>query len=77
MPATAVRVESFDRRTAAGVQVDRKSLRETLKMLIAEIEHERRGAFSPFSQNPAMQAVLLPFSGLGLLQLIEQFATMN
>jgi hypothetical protein len=39
--------------------------------LMERIRNTQEGAFAPISQQPALQALLLPFGGLGGVQLIE------
>ena len=44
---------------------------EQIGILTTLIRETRRGPFAPLSQQPFMQAVLLPFGGYGGVQLIE------
>jgi hypothetical protein len=44
---------------------------DQIKLLMERIRGTREGAFAPFSQQPAVQALLLPFGGYGGVQLIE------
>jgi hypothetical protein len=44
---------------------------EQIKILMERIRSTREGAFAPFAQQPALQALLLPFGGYGSVQLIE------
>ncbi len=44
---------------------------EQINLLMERIRNNREGAFAPVSQQPALQALLLPFGGLGGMQLIE------
>jgi hypothetical protein len=44
---------------------------EQIKILMERIRSTREGAFAPFSQQPALHALLLPFGGYGSVQLIE------
>lgn len=44
---------------------------EQIKRLIEQIRNTREGAFVPFTQQPALQALLLPFGGFGGAQLID------
>jgi hypothetical protein len=46
---------------------------EQIAMLMNRIRETREGAFAPFSQQPALQALLLPFGGYGSVQLMEFF----
>ena len=34
----------------------------------------RSGAFSPLTANPVLQALVLPFGGIGLLSIVEVMA---
>ncbi|MEK6708062.1 MAG: hypothetical protein AABY81_04545 [Pseudomonadota bacterium] len=42
-----------------------------INSLMDRIRNTRNGAFAPFGQQPALQALLLPFGGYGGVQLIE------
>ena len=44
---------------------------EQIKILMERIRNTREGAFAPIAQQPALQALLLPFGGYGSAQLIE------
>ena len=44
---------------------------EQIKLLMERIRNNREGAFAPFAQQPALQALLLPFGGYGSVQIIE------
>ena len=44
---------------------------EQIKLLMERIRNTREGAFAPFTQQPALQALLLPFGGYGGVQLVE------
>lgn len=44
---------------------------EQIKILMERIRSTREGAFAPIAQQPALQALLLPFGGYGSVQLIE------
>jgi hypothetical protein len=44
---------------------------EQIKILMERIRGTREGAFAPFAQQPALQALLLPFGGYGSVQIIE------
>jgi len=44
---------------------------EQIKLLMERIRETQEGAFAPFAQQPALRALLLPFSGYGSVQLIE------
>lgn len=47
---------------------------EQLKLLMTQIENLREGAFAPFSQQPLLKAVLLPFATVGGTALIDLLA---
>jgi hypothetical protein len=44
---------------------------EQIKLLMERIRSTREGAFAPFTQQPALRALLLPFGGYGGVQLVE------
>jgi hypothetical protein len=44
---------------------------ELLKAVIEEISSTRRGAFSPIQENPLLHAVLIPFGGVGVIELAK------
>ncbi len=44
---------------------------EQIKLLMERIRNNCEGAFAPFAQQPALQALLLPFGGYGSIQIIE------
>ena len=44
---------------------------EQIKILMERIRSTREGAFAPIAQQPALQALLLPFGGYGSTQLID------
>jgi hypothetical protein len=44
---------------------------EQIKLLMERIRSTREGAFAPFTQQPALRALLLPFGGFGGVQLVE------
>ena len=46
------------------ISVDRESL-------LSSWPRDAPGAFAPFTQQPALQALLLPFAGYGSVQLVE------
>lgn len=49
---------------------------ERIKLLIEEIKAIKKGPFLPLSYHPVIQAIALPFGGVGGLYLIEHMATM-
>lgn len=42
-----------------------------LESVLRDVETIRRGAFAPYLQNPVLQTLLVPFGGLGGLQLLD------
>ena len=44
---------------------------EEIHLLMERIRNNHEGAFAPFAQQPALQALLLPFGGYGSVQIIE------
>jgi hypothetical protein len=44
-----------------------------IEFVLQEVKSIREGAFAPFSQHPAVQALFVPFGGVGGLYLIEEF----
>ena len=48
-------------------------LADQVTVMIAEVQARERGAFAPVTQQPLVQAVLLPISGAGGLSLLEYF----
>ena len=47
---------------------------EQIELLIDEVANLRRGAFSKFADNPIIQAVAVPFGGLGIASFLDWFA---
>jgi hypothetical protein len=47
---------------------------ERLSLVIREIENLKQGAFAPFSEQPVLRAVLIPFGGISTAFLLEIFA---
>ena len=50
---------------------------EQIRLLMERIRNTREGALAPFSQQPALQALLLPFGGYGGVQLIEYMMSLT
>ena len=50
---------------------DGSSAGKKIKGMLDEVQAIRRGAFSPFSANPVIGAVLIPSGGLMLFALLE------
>jgi len=44
---------------------------EKIDRLMRRIRNTNTGVFAPFAQQPALQALLLPFGGYGGVQIIE------
>ena len=44
---------------------------EEINLLMERIRNTHEGTFAPFAQQPALQALLLPFGGYGSIQIIE------
>ena len=49
---------------------------ELLRLLIAEVETERRGAFCPLSSDPILKALLMALGGYGSLFSLDYFAAL-
>ncbi len=47
---------------------------EQIDLTIKEIESEREGAFTPWTQHPVLKAILFPSGGFGLVALLEYLA---
>ncbi|MHC4645312.1 MAG: hypothetical protein ACYTBJ_07410 [Planctomycetota bacterium] len=47
---------------------------EKIRTMIEQIRSIKQGAFSPFSENPVIGAILIPSGGMTLLALLEVFA---
>jgi hypothetical protein len=50
---------------------------EQIRFLMERIRGTREGAFAPFAQQPAVQAVLLPFGSYGGVQLVEYLMNLH
>jgi hypothetical protein len=44
---------------------------DLVKSILEEIESTKRGAFSPMQENPILHSVLIPFGGIGSLEMIR------
>ena len=53
--------------------VARSTLEKRIEIVTQQIEKVNEGAFLPFTQDPAIQALLLPFGGWGGITLLESF----
>ena len=62
-----------DRITEARKSVDREPLAGQMQSLLHRIAELRDGAFSPFSQQPVVRAMLLPLGSFGGTALLEYF----
>lgn len=51
----------------------RSTLEKRIEIVTQQIEKINEGAFLPFTQEPAIQALLLPFGGWGGITLLETF----
>ena len=43
-----------------------------IEQIIQEVKQERSGSFRPLAEDPVLQAIAIPFGGVGGLVLIEQ-----
>lgn len=50
---------------------------ERLKYVLEEVKSAHTGAFAPYLQQPVLQALLVPFGGVGLVQLFELLSNLN
>jgi len=50
---------------------------EQIRLLMDRIRNTREGAFAPFAQQPAVQALLLPFGSYGGIQLVEYLMNLH
>jgi hypothetical protein len=57
---------------SAAVASDNKARVEQTKQMIAEVEQIQDGAFRPLQEDPVLQALAIPFGGVGGLVLIER-----
>jgi hypothetical protein len=57
-----------------GIEGQDKVRAEKIRTMLAEIASIKQGAFSPFSENPVVGAILIPSGGMTLLALLEMFA---
>ena len=48
-----------------------------IESVLDEVRSIRQGAFAPFTQNPVVQSLLVPFGGVGGIYLIEFLTKMN
>jgi len=59
---------------ANGFAMDRmNAFTESLRMTRGEIEDERRGAFGSYLRSPVVRALMIPFSGVGTLAILDLF----
>ena len=71
--AEATLAAKVKRLQAATAESEVKNNTNQAERLLEEIRSLRRGAFVPFWENPVLGAVLLPSSGLALLQMLIWF----
>jgi hypothetical protein len=57
-----------------GVEGQDKVRAKKIRTMLTEIASIKQGAFSPFSENPVIAAILIPSGGMTLLALLEMFA---
>ena len=50
---------------------------EQLEMIIQKIKQMDEGAFAPFSQQPVLRAILIPFGSYGGVMLLESLRYLN
>ena len=62
--------------TLAEKEEDR-SLVSQIEFALNEVRSSRQGAFAPFSQHPVLQALLIPFGGVGGVYLFDLLAKLN
>jgi hypothetical protein len=55
---------------------DKKPI-ERLKYVLDEVKSAHTGAFAPYLQQPVLQALVVPFGGVGMVQLIEFLSNLN
>jgi hypothetical protein len=48
-----------------------------IEFVLNEVKSTQEGAFAPFTQHPVMQALVVPFGGVGGLYLIDFFTKLN
>ncbi len=48
---------------------------DQIKLVMDRVRTTREGVFAPFSRQPAVQALLLPFGGYGSVQIAQYFLT--
>jgi hypothetical protein len=51
----------------------RKAMEKQIDMALADIQAINTGAFQPLTSDPAFQALLIPFGGVGGVMLLENF----
>jgi hypothetical protein len=59
---------------ANGNLIGRKELETELKELIEDVKSTEEGAFAPWSRQPLVGALIMPFTGAGLLALLQYLA---
>ena len=48
-----------------------------IEFVLKEISVLKEGAFAPFTQQPLLQALLVPFGGVGGVFMVDFFSKMN
>ncbi|MEM9026372.1 MAG: hypothetical protein AAGB06_05500, partial [Verrucomicrobiota bacterium] len=66
----AFKIQSVDPQASVR-QSEKARFAESIKQAIEDIQGQTKGAFSSFSQNPIVYAILLPFGGAGSLVFLE------
>ncbi|MCK9295588.1 MAG: hypothetical protein M0P70_10950 [Desulfobulbaceae bacterium] len=64
----------------AGTLADKtegQSLASQIEFALSEVRSSRQGAFAPFTQHPVLQALLIPFGGVGGIYLFDLLAKLN
>jgi hypothetical protein len=58
--------------TVISEKLPNKEQKERIEFVLNEVRSIQKGAFAPFMKHPAVQALLVPFGGVGGLALVEQ-----
>jgi len=64
----------------AGTLADKaedQSLASQIEFALSEVRSSRQGAFAPFTQHPVLQALLIPFGGVGGIYLFDLLTKLN
>jgi len=57
-----------------GILIGRKELEVEFKELIDEVKNTEEGAFAPWSRQPLVGALIMPFTGAGLVAWLQYLA---